>query len=233
MHRGLCDERRCICDRKRAKIRLTRRERQYSSSPPLPGTSTTCIPLSSARSLRAPHRMGAASNIWRVPCILYCTVLSSLYTLCPPSHVWSHRSPWRAKKQHSTVVMCITYFTFATESLPVNLPVNLNQAALVKLSEAMKCNKSVEWLTITLKRGLLRESLFATMATSGGWSSIQKLTFNFPSYMNTGANPCLSRRPSTCQHSSFKVRTSVLWAFQWQEMRLLTITLKRGLLWRK
>jgi hypothetical protein len=84
--------------------------------------------------------------------------------------------------KNNTVVMCITYFTFGTESLPVNL----NQAALVKLSEAMKCNKSVEWLTITLKRGLLRESLFATMATSGGWSSIQKLTFNFHSYMNTG-----------------------------------------------
>ena len=220
----------------RAKIRLTRRERQYSSSPPLPGTSTTCIPLSSARSLRAPHRMGAASNIWRVPCILYCTVLSSLYTLCPPSHVWSHRSPWRAKKQHSTVVMCITYFTFATESLPVNLPVNLNQAALVKLSEAMKCNKSVE---LNGWRLHLREGYYAR-ASSLPWRQVaagrryKSWRWRLTSLLIwIPANPCLSRRPSTCQHSSFKVRTSVLWAFQWQEMRLLTITLKRGLLWRK
>jgi len=52
----------------------------------------------------------------------------------------------------------------------------LNQEVLAKLSEVMKCNKSVESLIILrFERGLLRERLFATMATSGGWSSIQEL----------------------------------------------------------
>ena len=49
----------------------------------------------------------------------------------------------------------------------------VNQEALAKLSEVMTCNKSVESLTIRLESGsLVREMLFATMATSGGWSSI-------------------------------------------------------------
>ena len=52
----------------------------------------------------------------------------------------------------------------------------VNQEALAKLSEVMTCNKSVESLTIRLESGsLVREILFATMATSGGWSSIQVL----------------------------------------------------------
>ena len=42
----------------------------------------------------------------------------------------------------------------------------------------MECNKSVEWLSIWLERGLLSESLFATMATSGGWSSIKVLVLS-------------------------------------------------------
>jgi hypothetical protein len=51
--------------------------------------------------------------------------------------------------------------------------VQLNQEALDKLSEVMKCNKSVTILDIYLGIGLLRERLFAVMAT--GWSSIQEL----------------------------------------------------------
>ena len=66
-----------------------------------------------------------------------------------------------------------------------------NQEAHVKLSRVMKCNKSVECLYICL--GKLRErnqlfeigdrnneraQLFATMATSGGWSSIQELVLD-------------------------------------------------------
>ena len=51
----------------------------------------------------------------------------------------------------------------------------VNQEAYVKVSEVMKCNKSVESLNIHLQGGLLRQRLFATMATSG-WSSIQELT---------------------------------------------------------
>ena len=56
-----------------------------------------------------------------------------------------------------------------------------NQEANVKLFELMKCNKSVDSLTIGLERGLqgertqVRKRLFATMATSGGWSSIKEL----------------------------------------------------------
>ena len=53
--------------------------------------------------------------------------------------------------------------------------VQLNKEELVKLSEVMKCNKSVVTLSISLERGMLGERLFATMATSDGWSSIQTL----------------------------------------------------------
>ena len=53
--------------------------------------------------------------------------------------------------------------------------VQLKQEALDKLSGLMKCNKSVEILRISLERGLLREGFFAAMATSGAWSSIQRL----------------------------------------------------------
>ena len=53
----------------------------------------------------------------------------------------------------------------------------VNEIALVKLSEVMKCNTSVETLIVDhLHGGLLRDRLFAIMATSGGWSSIQKLS---------------------------------------------------------
>jgi hypothetical protein len=52
----------------------------------------------------------------------------------------------------------------------------VNQESFVKLSEVMKCNKSVESLTFARERGiLLRKKIFATMATSGGWSSLQSL----------------------------------------------------------
>jgi hypothetical protein len=54
----------------------------------------------------------------------------------------------------------------------------VNHEAFVKLSEVMRCNTSVESLIIGLTRGLLRERLFATMATSGGWSSIQELVLD-------------------------------------------------------
>ena len=52
--------------------------------------------------------------------------------------------------------------------------------ALAKLSELMKCNKSVESLTVCLQRGLLgeRAQILAVMATSGGWSSIQELVLD-------------------------------------------------------
>jgi hypothetical protein len=53
--------------------------------------------------------------------------------------------------------------------------VQLSQEALVKLSEVMKCNSSGQILDISIRRGLQREGLFATMATSGGWSSLQTL----------------------------------------------------------
>ena len=39
----------------------------------------------------------------------------------------------------------------------------------------MKCNKSVTILYILLRGELQRKRLFATMVTSGGWSSIQEL----------------------------------------------------------
>ena len=73
--------------------------------------------------------------------------------------------------KHSTVVKRVTFHLK-----------QLNQEALVKLSEVMKCNTSVKFLsTISLERGLLRERLFATMATSGGWSSIEGLYFDLGS----------------------------------------------------
>ena len=57
---------------------------------------------------------------------------------------------------------------------------HLNEEELVKLSEVMQCNTSVKTLLIlflrsSVPRGLLRERLFETMATTGGWSSIQEL----------------------------------------------------------
>jgi hypothetical protein len=45
----------------------------------------------------------------------------------------------------------------------------------VKLSEVMKCNKSVESFSICLDREIPCERLFDTMATSGGWSSLREL----------------------------------------------------------
>ena len=54
-------------------------------------------------------------------------------------------------------------------------PSTLNQEAVDRLSEVMKCNKSVESFTIYLGTELLRERLVTTIATSGGWSSIQEL----------------------------------------------------------
>jgi hypothetical protein len=52
-----------------------------------------------------------------------------------------------------------------------------NQEARVQLSEVMKCNKSVQSFIICLQGGLLqgRIQLFASMAKSGGWSSIKEL----------------------------------------------------------
>ena len=67
--------------------------------------------------------------------------------------------------KNNTVVKMVTFYT---QTLG-------DQEALAKLSEVMKCNKSVTYLTISLERGILLESLFAAMATSGGWSSIQEL----------------------------------------------------------
>ena len=65
----------------------------------------------------------------------------------------------------NTAVKKVTFNTACT--------VQMKQETLVKLSEVMTCNKSVESLTIRLESGsLVREMLFATMATSGGWSSI-------------------------------------------------------------
>ena len=63
----------------------------------------------------------------------------------------------------------------------------LDEEALVKLSEVMKCNKSVTFLNINLDRWLLRERFFATLGTSGGWSSIQELvlhSYDEPEYLS-------------------------------------------------
>ena len=59
-----------------------------------------------------------------------------------------------------------------------------HQEALVKLSEVMKWNKSAESLIIHLPGGEIhkkRIQLFATLATSGGWSSIQELALHHAS----------------------------------------------------
>ena len=72
----------------------------------------------------------------------------------------------------NTIVKQITFDTL-----------QLNREALVKLSEVMKCNTSVDILSMSLfplERGrLLRETFFETMATSGGWLSIQELDLTF------------------------------------------------------
>ena len=65
--------------------------------------------------------------------------------------------------KNSTVVKCLK-------------TAQLDEEALVKLSEVMKRNKSVTLLRILLDgEELLREKLFAAMAASGGWLSIQEL----------------------------------------------------------
>ena len=69
--------------------------------------------------------------------------------------------------KNNTVVTSVTFHTVCS--------VQLKQEALDKLSEVMKCNKSVELLRISIERGLPRERFFAAMATSGAWSSIQRL----------------------------------------------------------
>ena len=69
--------------------------------------------------------------------------------------------------KHNTVVKTVTFYTACL--------VQLNREVLVKLFEAMKCNKSENNLRISIERGLLRERFFAAMATSGGWSFIQVL----------------------------------------------------------
>ena len=72
--------------------------------------------------------------------------------------------------KNSTSVKELTII-FDTERTPDQL----SQAAFLKLSEVMKCNKSVESFTVYLRRGLLRERFLSTIATSGGWSSIQEM----------------------------------------------------------
>jgi hypothetical protein len=67
-----------------------------------------------------------------------------------------------------------------------------NQEVHLKLSEVMKCNKSVASLAIFLQGGLLRERLFATMATSGGWSSIQVLALDVLESLSLRENEHLS-----------------------------------------
>jgi hypothetical protein len=71
--------------------------------------------------------------------------------------------------KYNTVAKKLYFSTYGS------LDVQMIQEALDKLSEVMKCNKSVELFNIDLQRGLLVERLFATMAASGGWSSIQEL----------------------------------------------------------
>ena len=70
--------------------------------------------------------------------------------------------------KNNTVVKKFTFRTFRRR--PEN-----QEELLAKLLEVMRCNKSVTSLTFCLRGGLLRQRLFATMATSGGWSSIQQL----------------------------------------------------------
>jgi hypothetical protein len=82
---------------------------------------------------------------------------------------------------NNTVVWHVSIY----ENSETGRQLKLNQA-LVKLSELMKCNKSVQTLTIFLGSGLLdeeihffeRNQLFATMAASGGWSSIQEFSLD-------------------------------------------------------
>ena len=71
--------------------------------------------------------------------------------------------------KNNTVVKDVTLSVQVDRLLPEN------QEVQVKLSEVMKCNNSVESINISLERRFPRERLFAAMATSGGWSSIQKL----------------------------------------------------------
>jgi hypothetical protein len=56
----------------------------------------------------------------------------------------------------------------------------VSEEAFLKLFEVMKSNKSVESLTFYIlgRGGVRRESLFANIASSGGWSSIQELIFD-------------------------------------------------------
>ena len=69
----------------------------------------------------------------------------------------------------------------------------LSQEGLLKLSAVMKCSNSVQFLYISIERGLNREGLFATMATSGSWSSLHTLhlacdrgdDFDLQSYYST------------------------------------------------
>ena len=92
------------------------------------------------------------------------------------SLIWVHIRDWEsgaveildALKKNTVVKEFIFHIVYS---------VQLMQEALVKLSDVMKCNKSVTKLTIYLESGLLRERVFAAMATSGGWSSIQELVF--------------------------------------------------------
>ena len=98
--------------------------------------------------------------------------------------------------------------------LPENQEAHLdppeNQEAHIKMSEVMKCNKSVESLRIGLPRGLLRESLFATTATSGGWRSIK----DFVLYDSIDYDP-LSLSLREAEHiSSFIIQSENLRAFQ-------------------
>ena len=83
---------------------------------------------------------------------------------------------------------------FTTDNL-----LQVNQEALAKLSEVMKYNKSVESLFVYLGEGLLgeRHQVFATMATSGGWSSIKELILDLTvtsammMMMSMASNLCL------------------------------------------
>ena len=77
----------------------------------------------------------------------------------------------------NTAVKKVTFNTACT--------VQMKQETLVKLSEVMTCNKSVESLSIHVERRLLfRERIFAVMATSGGWSSLQELVIDDTTYLS-------------------------------------------------
>ena len=81
-----------------------------------------------------------------------------------------------------------------------------NQEARVKLSEVMKCSKSVESLHICLQGGITQ--LFALMVTSG-WSSIQELVLS-DDFHHVSLRE--AEHLSSFTIVSFKVRTSVLCA---------------------